>query len=433
MRSKRVHKSPPLAGQALLCVTRRFWLYLGLLALAFVSTQILLSKVSALFFWFVLLLPIPLLVWVLAARLCIRATVEPETATVSKMTPCPYRLCIRNSAPLLFPFLEAYASLPQEDSVRCTTRLLRFSLLPLATYCFEDTVSFPFRGTYELGVETVYAYDLFRLFRVRIPVQAQSRVAVLPRLPLWEADPAEEGAIGAECPRWLRLATDGEEWGENRTYRAGDPLKRIHWKLSSRSEEPIVRESCAGSSMRRVLLCDLSPRCVEPASELGGEIDLTEDINEYLADGVVEMALAYVQDQLSQGHELELCWFDGREGGGLRSLSLSGIDALPELIADFGTAPLVSPARSLEALLRAVETAPEVRLVYALPLLDPETVTLLERYGAQGEVLAYEPEARLNAPDQRRRYLDGCQEQLAAAGLSLTVCRCLTYPAERHE
>lgn len=418
-------------GQAPLCVTRRFWLYLVLVVVVFISTQMLLSKVSAIFFWFVLLLPIPLLAGVLAARLCIRATMEPSELTVSKKTPCPYQLCIRNRAPLLFPFVEAYASLPQEDHVRCTTRLLRFSLLPLATYRVEDTVSFPFRGTYELGVERLYAYDPFHLFRVCIPVHAGSTVSVLPRIPLWEDIPNDSGMLGAESSRRFRLTADGDEMGENRPYRVGDPLKRIHWKLSSRTEDLIAREPCAGDPEHTLLLCDLSPRFTDTDETDAIGIDSAEDINEYLTDGIVEMTLAYIRDQLAHGHEVELCWFDSRRGGELCSRHLRGTDALQGLLHDFGTAPPAPSAKSLDRLLLAVEGQQDARLVCAIAMPDPATMTRLGTFcdqhsgasGAVSEVLVYEPEARLTSPEQRKHFLESYQEQWATVGVTLTVCR----------
>ena len=68
-------------------------------------------------------------------------------------------------------------SLPQSNAVRCTECTLCLPLTALSDRCLRDTVRFRFRGTYEIGVDELYVYDFFRLFRVSIPVKAMATVS----------------------------------------------------------------------------------------------------------------------------------------------------------------------------------------------------------------------------------------------------------------
>ena len=174
-RKSRATHAQARGGHTLTC-TRRFHRYLILLGAALIFTQALLSKVSNIFFWFLLLLPVPLLLYTLVARHAVTAVMRSASVTTEKNEPYTYELCIRNRSLLVFPFVEAHVSLPQSNAVRCTERTLCLPLTALSDRCLRDTVRFRFRGTYEIGADELYVYDFFRWFRVRIPVKAMATV-----------------------------------------------------------------------------------------------------------------------------------------------------------------------------------------------------------------------------------------------------------------
>ena len=143
------------------------------------------------------------------------------------------------------------------------------------------------------------------------------------------------------------LAVDKLEVSDIRDYRPGDPLKSIHWKLSSKSEEFIVKEHNTGTSTETVIFCDMTPHfpdepvaasadppvegkrskrasrrskskkaatparpVAEPAAAPDVHRLLTdeyyEDMNEYVADGVVELTVAHVLAELQAENDCML-------------------------------------------------------------------------------------------------------------------------------
>lgn len=510
--------------------TRRFTVYLILLGAALIFTQALLSKVSNIFFWFLLILPGVLLLYVQIARLSVTAVMHTGTVTVQKNTPCTYELCIRNRSILVFPFVEALASIPQSDAVRCRERTLRLPLTALSDRCIRNTVCFRFRGTYDVGIREVYVYDLFRLFRVRIPVDAMTTVYVLPRRVNLEE--ALSLAISDSTARTVRsqLAVDRLEVSDIRDYHAGDPLKSIHWKLSSKSEQFVVKDYNTGTSDQTVIFCDLAPHFPEaetrpiqlepspgrkpphrkrrqppvndtaaasrlPRTRRDGQTDDThaisdeeldrrlkeravaaefrrehtpgtmsdtrtakasiilapditekeppdrdvqalaspsfyEDMNEYLADGAVELAIAITLTELNRGHEVRLVWFDRRSETGLYAFRLRGAEELDRIYHLFGTAPLCRADQSVSLLASMVNGTGSDRQLFVLPAMDENTLTALCRLpgstdaGDAGGVgaLLYEPAGRFRYPVERANFLEGCRQQLLASGVSLVVC-----------
>ena len=106
-------------------------------------------------------------------------------------------------------------------------------------------------GKLQLQIETIAVADLFGLFRFRPrgreeQIKAMQKLSCLmlpqaampPQLPdiVWKYD--QNSDIYAED----RSGIDQSQTYELRDYRSGDSLRSIHWKLSSRSDNWIVRE-----------------------------------------------------------------------------------------------------------------------------------------------------------------------------------------------
>lgn len=99
-------------------------------------------------------------------------------------------------------------------------------------------------GLLELRVKKARVCDYLGLFVLRLPLPEPARMAAVP-LPLDpgpvvlpEIPGAAASASGA--PR----RTSGEDY-DLREYRPGDPLRTVHWKLSSKWDDLIVREPTA--------------------------------------------------------------------------------------------------------------------------------------------------------------------------------------------
>ena len=509
--------------------TRRFTWYLVLLGASLIFTQALLSKVSNIFFWFLLLLPVLLLLYILIAKHTVTAVMRSASVTTEKNTPYTYELCIQNRSPLVFPFVEAHVSLPQPNAVRCAEQTLRFPLTPISDRCLRDTVRFRFRGTYEIGADELYVYDFFRLFRLRIQTDAMATVYVLPRRTAIEETLALSVSDSAARTVHSLSAVDRLEVSDIRDYRAGDPLKSIHWKLSSKSENFVVKDYNTGTSDQTVVFCDLAPHFPdrEPAADSSNtdterkkaekskkpdrsrarqdasaryrrrtrnaqtedthaisdeelarrlseraaaadflseretvaaeqaknaptdtgnsegisdpsiEHDIQalsspefyEDMNEFLADGTVELSIAAVLSELNRGHEVQLVWFDRRSESGLYAFRLRGPDEFENIYHLFGTAPLCRADQSVSLLASMIAETGSMRQLFVLPAMDEETLTSLSCLSCvadagnegEAEALLYEPAGRFRYPEERARFLENCSQQLGGCGVSLVV------------
>lgn len=103
--------------------------------------------------------------------------------------------------------------------------------------------------------------DLLNLFRFRIAARTRTSVAVLPPVYPAAVFTGEWESVGPE----LGEDCDPDKGGENpsevfqiRPYREGDRLRSIHWKLSARADDLIVREFAHTVQSMGALIVDVS-------------------------------------------------------------------------------------------------------------------------------------------------------------------------------
>lgn len=490
-RSVRLPRAPKRAF--ILCRGLIVWVLVFAAAILF--TQALRAPASGIFFWFVLLLPPAMLLYLLTARAALKVFMISEKATVEKNAPFEYEFRIINEGPLPYPFTDAYVSLPLENRVRCSRRAVRMALSPFSTYHLKNRITFRYRGTYEIGVDCIYVYDFFGLFGLRVDFGNFTPVYVTPRRLM--AGQSEAAALSdvAESNRKSRSSYDNLEVSDVRDYRMGDPLKSVHWKLSSKADDLIVRDYHSGETKTVYVFCDLAarfPDCPpsialdeEPAArklarvadsirtringvaeraaarraarKTGIPSDIPadkhtavedtdphtlaadafyEDMNEFAADGVVELTAATVIRELEQGNRCMLLWFDRRSARGAYGQMMHAPEDLEQIWRSFATAPL-APADDivtrLSAMLRETQSA---RQIFVTASLDPRMVDAFCALPGLGidaavgsvEVLLYNPIERYANPIERRRYLDLCAARLAEQGIRFREVRGLQSP-----
>ncbi len=272
-------------------------IYPMILAVALILAQSVKMAASYILFLFVLLLPTISLVQLLTARFCISAHIRLSDSTVKKNSPLRVLVSVKNSSPLPFSTVRAVLTLPDQDKVSCTESHIIFSLIPFSHCRIERNAIFALRGEYEIALAELWASDVFRAVNIKIPVKASGKVLVLPRIfQLPEETAPKTVSPGNPIPRPGDSRMQGEP--ENiRIYERGDSPKSIHWKLSSKSEDILVKELSGEDRPAVKIFCDL-------------EKDANEDEFSSLmhADLVIEGAIAVCRRELSLGKGSVISW-----------------------------------------------------------------------------------------------------------------------------
>lgn len=96
-------------------------------------------------------------------------------------------------------------------------------------------------GLLELSADRVKVLDYLGLFSLRRPAPEPAHILAAPIRGELRPVPQPEGSGVHTAPAGTAKSGSGEDY-DLRDYRPGDPLRSVHWKLSSKWDELIVRE-----------------------------------------------------------------------------------------------------------------------------------------------------------------------------------------------
>ncbi len=167
------------------------------------------------------------------------------------------RYTITNSPSGRFPYLElqdVLGSLPQ------ATQREIVIIEPGQTAVFEREVSCTRRGRYDLKSLKVRTGDPFGFFQLEKPLAAGQEIRVYPKLKPFPA---------VSIPPWHHFGEAGvknpafESYSEIaglREWRDGDSIKRIHWKQTAKTSEPVVKNFERKGDISSIVFLDMHKR-----------------------------------------------------------------------------------------------------------------------------------------------------------------------------
>lgn len=240
------------------------YVYLALLLGSVLFTQFLRSSLSTAFLMFMIILPFVSLLYTFIGRSSVQVYVTCDTVRTEKNTPVKYEMRIINSSFLPYSFLEADVSEPGDEGFRCFEKRLVFSLVPFGSCTVANSVVFKYRGYYEIGVDCIYISDPLRMFSLKHSCANYAPVTVMPRKMTVSE---RESAFVTDSPsssNTLNSLRDRTEISDIRDYFPGDPVKNIHWKLSSKADDIKLKEYTAIEDRHVYVFCDLARHTSPP-------------------------------------------------------------------------------------------------------------------------------------------------------------------------
>ena len=311
-----------------------FFLLYGLIALFCLATgSAMLYFVLAAMTGMLLLSLVSLLL--VRLRFSVEETVEPvetESGTTGELS-------IILSNPYLFPFpqLEVEYILPGPGSG--IPYAASFSVLPLQRIRIRETMDLDCRGVYTVGLKTLMIYDVFGLFRMKLPYERLAhrpmpQVIVLPKMmpPAEAALPILESPINSIGA--ARATEDTSSPDTVRDYHPGDPVKRMHWKLSAHQGHWMVRTYEPAAVSDALIYLDTATTSATPQEAW------------HAADLLTGAAVSLAARILQEGVPVRLIWLRERRME-RRLTSLDELSALRHELA----ALEIRGGRSLRALL----------------------------------------------------------------------------------
>lgn len=159
---------------------------------------------------------------------------------------------------------------------------------PFSTVPVTLEFQLPYRGKYDIGVSALEFCDMFNLFRFKKRVRGMSQAVIHPREFAMMDNNRDEQDLQAAHTSTSHFAGD-TDFSSLREYREGEPLRRVHWKVSSKRDDLIIRQTEQSADSKRVVLCDFS------------FVSADEDLQMQATDTVIETALAITRHAVETG------------------------------------------------------------------------------------------------------------------------------------
>ena len=202
------------------------------------------------------------------------------------------------------------------------SRKIRLKDIPGRVQSLRMPIDAAHVGIYTSGIKTCTIEDLLGMFqRVIRPDETVYSLTVLPRV--FDVDPLAmaPGDPGSEL--MARANEDLNAPSDIRAYQPGDAMKKIHWKLSARKQELIVRKFEEPLLQEVLILMD----CSRPPFR--GDPQEEADIR----DALLETAASLFSAQMRTDHEIRMPLTGSRPAEADRSIGttiamkyLAGVD-----------------------------------------------------------------------------------------------------------
>lgn len=230
---RRIGYPPLLLGAALLAAYFETWLTGFLLALA-------------------LTLPVLALLLSLPGMLGLRVRLRPESSGAVRGKAAFWRLETSARFPFSVARVDVHLRFTNRMTGEETAQRLRMRGIPNGSYLTLPAET-AHCGLLEARVTRLRVTDCLGLFALRGRTPAPALLPVLPIPAEAEAPPPERGGSPTLKPR--PGGGPGEDY-EIRPYRPGDPVKMIHWKLTCKRDETVLREVLEAERPEPVLILD---------------------------------------------------------------------------------------------------------------------------------------------------------------------------------
>jgi len=195
-----------------------------------------------------------------------------------------------------------------------------------------------YRGLYEIGLKTIIATDFTGLFRISRKYSKNIKILALPRIIEFSNIPLAIDLVAESSSRFDIRDEDYSVISDIRPYVPTDSIKRVHWKLTAKRNEWMVK-IYQSNALNHVNIVLDNLKMPVPEEEMYS-----------LEDSMVENALGLARFCLNKGMPIDFLVTDGNR---TRAQTGTSFGSVYHLAGDmqFDKSPLLSPVSILTQIL----------------------------------------------------------------------------------
>ena len=196
---------------------------------------------------------------------------------------------VRGKSVIPYAPVELHCNLPDRDTGLFSIKRIYAAVPPLGRCRVSVTAMHRYRGSYVAEINRLAVFDPFRIIRITRRISSEATLIFLPRrIDIGELS-SEAHSENSANPVPL-LKGEREEFSHVRDYRLGDIMQLVHWKLTAKQDELMIKQYDEETERRTYILCDYS---FESAAGAGTSMKQ--------ADAVIEAAIAFTLSAVKSG------------------------------------------------------------------------------------------------------------------------------------
>jgi uncharacterized protein (DUF58 family) len=224
----------------------------------------------------VIILPLLSLGYTLLSLLFLKVTQEIEKTQVIKNETVKFQFELKSRNILYIPFVRIHFNFENIAFDQCN-ETLNISVFPLSDNINTHRVRCKLTGIFQAGIRNLEIIDMLGLFKFTKKVQQIDELAVLPRfLSIDELNASQSAGFNKAASR-KALYVDPQSIDDIRKYALGDSYRSIHWKLSAKKNELLVKRHEKTSDNLALVIVDLQ----NPKTSRDAALILRDQVLEY--------------------------------------------------------------------------------------------------------------------------------------------------------
>ena len=252
-------------------------LYFCLLFAALVFAYFNGGKVPYMLLYTIILLPVMSLIYTIVIYLRFKYGQELDKKFVTKGDKVNFIFSINNEDFFIYPYIRVTFH-GAKTIFENQFQIKNFSLQPYCGRSYAIELQCNYRGNYEIGINSVEIEDFFGLFSFKYSVFEPKYVTVYPRIIYLQKFMLKTDFMSESHSILNNKNEDMTTISDVRKYAYGDSLKRIHWKLTAKARDIMVKKFQSTSETSALMLLDLHKNPYSPGENIIIEDKVIESI-----------------------------------------------------------------------------------------------------------------------------------------------------------
>lgn len=183
--------------------------------------------------------------FILKAKL--KVSFETSDISAPKGSKIPIKIIIDNRTPFPVPNCDITVRYCSEITSQAETFKIHTPVFPNNSQELTFGLSYSHYGTVSLKITKVKIFDMLRVIKLRVSTRhslTNATVTVFPDLIPIENSISDYSELGLEADGYSKVkkGDDPSEVFDIREYNEGDKISRIHWKLTAKQDEMMVKD-----------------------------------------------------------------------------------------------------------------------------------------------------------------------------------------------